>query len=94
MPARAAASTQTRPPIASPITIADLERDILPFPIAKGLQTSSEGIGEWIWGRSAYQYADTWQLLRLLRAGLQPGPLGQNNADKNDELPPFHSLLR
>jgi hypothetical protein len=47
--------------VASPHGVAELERDILAFRIAKGVQTSSEGIGERIRGRRAYQHTNAGQ---------------------------------
>ena len=53
--------------VASPHGVAELKSDILAFRIAKGGQTSSEGIGERKRGRCAYQHTDAGQLCESLR---------------------------
>jgi len=54
--------------IAAPPGIAELERDIPAFRIAKDLQTTSEGVGERMRRRRGYQHADKRQFSWLLRA--------------------------
>ena len=54
--------------VAAPAGIADLERDIPAFRIAKVLQTTSESVGERMRRRCGHQHADERQFSLLLRA--------------------------
>src|SRR5258708_2584542 len=75
--------------IAPPFGIAELDRDVPAFGIAKGFQTSPEGIGEWMWWRRGHQHTDPRNPSRLLRVR-RKRPCGRS-ADKGDEIPSPHS---
>ena len=70
--------------------IAELERDIPAFRIAKGLQTTPEGVGERMRRRRGHQHADVRQLSRLLRPRPK-WPRDRYAAEQCDEVAPSHA---
>src|SRR5262249_40447578 len=51
--------------IASPLGIAELDRDVLAFRIAESAQSSSKGIGKRMWSRRRDQHSNMRQFSRL-----------------------------
>jgi hypothetical protein len=78
--------------IAPPFGIAELDRDVLAFRIAKRAQSLSKSIGKRMWGRSGDEHSNTRQFSRLLRArGERPG---DRSAEKGDEIPSTDAARR
>jgi hypothetical protein len=77
--------------IASSVGIAELNRNVLAFRIAKGVQTAPEGVGEWMRRRRGYQHADARQFSDLLRE-CSTWRAEQSNRQDADQIAPSHML--
>ena len=74
--------------IASPVSIAELDLNVLAFGITEG-ETAPESICERMRRGRGYQHTNMWQFFRFLCAcGERPRDCRTKNCN---ELPPFHS---
>jgi hypothetical protein len=74
--------------VASTFRVTPFDRNVLALDIAERLQTSSEGVGEWMWRCGGHQDADTRHFFQVLRERATLG-YEHSSSQRADETAPI-----